>query len=270
MGASQHTGGHSNILGYPNLWRHPNVWGIWTTPEFDKACFLCVAYVQGAPLCLDAPWICVDTPMFGCPHMFGCPLYIHNTRKACFVTLRVVHMPHVWMPSYVWMAPCMFECPHMFGQYPYVCFPLYVWTPPVCFDAPLYVWMPTVHTQHKESMLCHTKGFPYVSYVWTPPVCLDGPLYVWMPPYVWMHPCMFGWPHVWMFGHHLYVWMPPIHTQHKASMLCHTKGVSICPIHLDTPICVATILEFLPFCFFNSNILSIFQNIPLCWMPPYV
>ena len=27
----------------------------------------------------------------------------------------------------------------------------------------------------------------------------------------------------------------PIHTQHKESMLCQTKGVSICPIHLDVP-----------------------------------
>ena len=30
----------------------------------------------------------------------------------------------------------------------------------------------------------------------------------------------------------------PVHTQHKEGMLCQTKGVFICPIHLDTPICL--------------------------------
>ena len=40
-------------------------------------------------------------------------------------------------------------------------------------------------------------------------------------------PCMFGCPH--MFGHPPYVWMPPVPTKHKESMLCQTKGVSICP-----------------------------------------
>ena len=70
-----------------------------------------------------------------------------------------------------------------------------------------------------------------------------------MPPYSWM-PLMFGHPH--MFGcPHMFeypavclgdVWMPPVHTQHKDSMLCHTKGVSICPIHWDAPICVDIII----------------------------
>ena len=81
-----------------------------------------------------------------------------------------------------------------------------------------------VHTQHKESRLCETKGCPYV------PIHLDAPyvwkhlLYVLMPPYIWMPTtfwmpllcldatCMFGNPlHVWMsssmFGHpHLFGW----------------------------------------------------------------
>ena len=91
------------------------------------------------------------------------------------------------------------------------------------------------------------------------PNCLYAPLYVWMTPYVWTLPCMFGCSH--MFGHTLYVWMPPIHTQHEESMLCHTKGVSLCPhtfgcppvcldapyvwtlpICLDAPICLNTLL----------------------------
>ena len=64
---------------------------------------------------------------------------------------------------------------------------------PQCLDAPIYlddVWMPPVHTQHKERILCQTKGGVH------------------MPPYM---------------------WMPPVHKQHKESMLCQTKGVSICP-----------------------------------------
>ena len=88
----------------------------------------------------------------------------------------------------------MFGHPHMFGCPAYVCMPLYVWTPPHVW-MPLYVLMvfgcPPVHTQHKESMLCQTKGCPYAPihsdapcmfgcppYFWIPPVCLDD---VWMP-----------------------------------------------------------------------------------------
>ena len=59
------------------------------------------------------------------PHKFGCPLYIHNTKKACFVRLRgcpyaPIHLdPHVWMPPvcldapYVWMGPLYVWMPHM-------------------------------------------------------------------------------------------------------------------------------------------------------------
>ena len=79
-------------------------------------------------------------------------------------------------------------------------------------------------------------------------ICLDGP-------------CMFGHPHMFgcscklgcslcldalcMLGHpHMfrcppYVWMPHVQTQHKESMLCQTKGVFICPIHVDAP-CTST------------------------------
>ena len=60
-----------------------------------------------------------------------------------------------------------------------------------------------------------------------------------------------------------YIWMPPGHIQHKESMLFQTKGVSICPIHLDVIIC----LDAPPVCL----------DAPICldgllyvWMPPYV
>ena len=49
-------------------------------------------------------------------------------------------------------------------------------------------------------------------------------------------PCMLGHPN--MFNAPIClddVGMPPVHTQHKESMLCQMKGVSICPIHVDAP-----------------------------------
>ena len=183
------------------------------------------------PVCLDTP-ICLDAlHMFGCPHMFGhphmfgcllyvlmmfgCPLYIHNTKKACFVRLRGCPYAPIHLDAPICLdAPCMFgwppyvwTSPHMFGC------PLYVWISPICLDTPigldtlLYVWMPAVNIQHKESMLCQTKGvsicphtfvcphmFGCSLYAWIPPcletptVCLDAHLYVWMPsiPYAWM------------------------------------------------------------------------------------
>ena len=41
-----------------------------------------------------------------------------------------------------------------------------------------------------------------------------------------------------------YVWMPPVHTQHKESMLCQTKGVSICHHIFGCP----HMFEYLPVC----------------------
>ena len=74
------------------------------------------------------------------PHMFGCPLYIHNNEsmlcqtKGCPYAPIHLDAPYVWMPHvFGWlpvcldaphMSPSMFGHPHMFGC------PLYVWTPP--------------------------------------------------------------------------------------------------------------------------------------------
>ena len=47
---------------------------------------------------------------------------------------------------------------------------------------PPYVWMPPVHPQHKERMLCLTKGVSICPHtfgppiLWMPPVCLDAPI----------------------------------------------------------------------------------------------
>ena len=126
--------------------------------------------------------------------------------SACWLSSEGSRLPSLSL------SPCMFGCPST----------LYVWMPPACLDAPIcfnptHVWKPPVFL-----------AAPYVwilQYAWTPPISLDALLYVWMSPYVWTPPvcldtpCMFACP---------YVWMLPVHTQHKESMLCHTKGVSIC------------------------------------------
>ena len=210
-----------------------------------------------------------------CPPYVWMPPCIHNTKKACFVRLRgCPYAPYIWdapicldaslyvgMPPYVWMAPCIFGCPHMppsmFGcpcmfRCPLyldapVCFDTpYVYMPPICLDD---VWMPPVHAQHKESMLCQAKGVsicpntfgchlyinntkktcfvrlrgcPYAPihfnfpYVWIPPCIFGCLLYVEMPPYVWMDP--------------LYVWMPPYVWM---ALVCLDA-----PICLETPICL--------------------------------
>ena len=162
---------------------------------------------------------------------------------------------------YVWVPLNMCGHSHMFGC------PPHVWMPPCLED----FWMPPVHTQHKESTLCHTKGCPYAPNIWMPhmfgcPICLDGPLYVWMPhmcghpaclnaPYVWMlgiclhTPCMFGCPH--MFGNLLYVWImfgcpPYIHNTKKACFVTlrecpYAPYIWMPPVCLDAP-CLNTLL----------------------------
>ena len=151
----------------------------------------------------------------------------------------------------------MFGWPHMFYDTP-----TYVWMLPVCY---IDVWMPPVHTQHKESMLCQAKGvsicpntFGCHPYVWIPPVCLDGPICLNTPHICLDASCMFGYPpYVWtshMFGCCLYVWMMfgcllYMYNTKKACFV-RLRGVHMPPIHLYTPICLDAHLYV--------------------WMPPYV
>ena len=174
-----------------------------------------------------------------------CPLYIHNTKKACFVRLRNVHIPHTfgcppvcWMPPicmdapHVWMVPICLDAPHMppcmFGHPICLDVPVCLGAPcfdgPVCLDtpidldAPTYVddvWMLPVHIQHKESMLCQTKGVSICPHTFGCPLYINNTkkacfvrLRVLVTPlYGWM-PHMFGHPH--MFGCSPYVWLPPV------------------------------------------------------------
>ena len=157
-----------------------------------------------APICLDAP-VCLDTPIGLdapiCLDDVWTPLYLHNTKKACFVRLRGCPYAPIHLDApYSWMHPCVFECPHMFGWSP-VCLDasicldvhLYVWCPhmfgcpPVCLDTPCMFALP------------HLFGCPL--YVWCS-LHLNTPLYGWMSPHVWTPPCIFVCSP--------YVWLPPV------------------------------------------------------------
>ena len=195
------------------------------------------------------------------------------------------HPPYVWM-----MFPYMFRCPACLGA-PYVWMHPECLDTPICLDAPIClddVWIPPVHTQHKESMLCQTKGMsicPYTFgcplyaslYVWTPqmfgcPVCLGAPmfgcpLYAWTPPYVWMTPyvqmmfptCLDAQyvlvPH--MFGCPLYVWTPPY-----VWMLPYVWMMFGCPLYIhNTKKACFVRLRGCPYA-------PIHLDAPICWMPP--
>ena len=154
----------------------------------------CPLYVWTPPY-VWMPCICLDAPTYVLM-MFGCLLYIHNTKKACFVILRrcpytPIHLdaPYVLMPPICLDDPCIFGYPHMFGH-------------PHMFGCPLYVWMPAVHIQHKESMLCQTKGVSICPHMFGySPVCLGTPVFG-CPLNMCGHSHMFGCPmYVWkMFG----------------------------------------------------------------------
>ena len=85
----------------PCMFGHPNVW---MPPEYMWT----LSYVWMLPYVWE---------------MFGCLLYIYNTKKACFVRLRgcpyaphTFGYPHVWMSLYVWSPPCL-DVPHTFGYH---------------------------------------------------------------------------------------------------------------------------------------------------------
>ena len=85
------------------------------------------------------------------------------------------------------------------------------------------MWMPPVHQQQKESMLCQTEGVSICLYTFGCPHMFGHPhmsgcpSYLWMPPYIWRHPNIqwgsqtyrgvskhMGHPNVWAaYGHPL-------------------------------------------------------------------
>ena len=181
---------HLNMFGCPSyVWMPPYVW---------IACIL--RGVLMSSIHLYTP-ICLDTL-----HMFGWPLYIHNTNKACFVRLRGCPYTPIYLD-----APRCLDTPHMcstagstfhshmFGH------PLYVACPPcldtthmfgcpaACVDAPCMFGCPH---------MCGTAGNTF-----QPAAMFRCPLYVLMSPYVWTPPicldasCVFGCPHI--SGHNL-------------------------------------------------------------------
>ena len=152
-------------FGYSNIFGHlPYVW--------MPSCMFGCPHMFGHPLYVWLP-LCLDAPyMFGHPlyvwMMFGCLLYIHNTKKVCFVILK--ECPY---------APIHLDAP-------------YFWMPPICLNAPISLDTPVcLDAPH---MFGHTPClFGCFLYVWMSQ-------YVWTPPYVWTPSCM--------FGHHPHVCMP--------------------------------------------------------------
>ena len=188
----------------PCVWTDLNVWippYVWMPQYVDT------------PICLDALLVWTP-PMFGCPHMFEHPALclgdvwmppVHTQHmELCYVTLRGcpytpihldapicvdappyvwMHPLYVWIPPHVWMAPCLSECPHMFGHPLYGC--PHVSTPPICLDTPHMfehpalclgdVWMSPVHTQKIESCYVTLRGCPYTPIHLDAPICVDVP-----------------------------------------------------------------------------------------------
>ena len=106
-------------------------------------------------------------------HMFRCPLYIHNTKKACFVRLRGCPYAHT------------FGCPNMFG-----CPPVYLDTP-LMFVLPPYVWMLPV-----------CLGAPIFGH---PLYGLDTPCTFGCPPNVWGIQRYKGHPNIWVVSTYIEV-----------------------------------------------------------------
>ena len=74
-----------------------------------------------------------------CPLHFDAPLYVWMPHMFGWPTV-CLNAPHMFGCPNICGHPHMFGCPHMFEH------------PAVCLGD---VWMPTVHTQHIESMLSH-------------------------------------------------------------------------------------------------------------------
>ena len=229
---------------------------VWMPPICLPVC-LDIPHMFGCP-CIVGHLLCLDDPcMLGHPHMlscppyvwmmFGCPLYIHNTKKGCFVRLRRCPYAPIHFdapicldgPLYVWIPPVCLDASHMFGH-PHIfgCPPVCLDTPHVCtphmFGCPLYVWVPPIWTPLNMVGCPHMFGKPL--YVWMPSICLAGPLYIWMPPI-----CL---DTLISLDAHLYVWTPPLFAL---------------PICLDAP------------CMFGCPLFghpSIWLDAPHDWKPP--
>ena len=168
----------------------------------DAPCMLECPHMFGCPpVCLDVPicssiyvwmplyvWtspVCLDAPLYVLM-IFGCLLYTHNTKKACFVRLRGCPYAPIHLDVPICLdAPCMFR------------WPPYVWTPPICLDAPMYVWMMfgcLVYIYNtKKACFVRLRWCPYAVYTFGSPLCLDTPIYS---------------DTTHMFGCHSYLWMP--------------------------------------------------------------
>ena len=163
----------------------------------------------------------LDTPhMFAFPHVLGNPLYIHNTKKTCFVRLReCLYIPiHLDAPPF-FDTPIGLDAPCMFGHPLFVWISTYVWMLLICLDTPcmfghsLCLYTPA-HNNIKRAYIVRLRGCPYV------PHMFGCPQYVCMPPYVWTFPVYSDASH--MFGCPLYVCMTSKYIGKPKGMGCST------------------------------------------------
>ena len=113
--------GCPHMFGCPlYIWMPPYVWMalcMFGCPTICLPVCLDTHIFLDVPICLDDVWmppahtqhkermLCQTNRVSICPNTFGCPMYIHNTKKGCFVRLRgCLYAPiHLDVPLYVWM-----------------------------------------------------------------------------------------------------------------------------------------------------------------------
>ena len=113
---------------------------------------------------------------------------------------------------------------------------------------PPYICMPPVHKQHKESMLCQTKGVS---------IC----------------PHRFRCHH--MLGYHLYVGMPPLCLDAAicldAPPVCFNATLCLnTPICLDTPVCLDVPICLDTFICLDAHLYVWTYPIPTCLDTPFM
>ena len=156
--------------------------------------------------------------------MFGCPLYIQNTKKTCFGRLRgCPYAPCIWMPPVCLDAALCLDAPPVCLDAPYV------WMAPVCWDAhtfghPHMLALPHMFGHPHMLALPHMFGCPCK---FGCPLCLETLCVVRWPPHVWTPPVCLDVLHI--FGCSLY-----IHNTEKACFV-RLRGCPYAPIHLDAP-----------------------------------
>ena len=232
-------------------------WEVWVSLRGKTKMFGCPPYI----------WMMFGCPLYIHNTKKGYFVRQRRCTHAPYICIPPVHKQH--KESMLCQTKGVSICPHRFRYHHMLGYHLYVGMPPLCLDAAICLDAPPVclngtlcleypHMFGHPCMLGCPHMFGHLHMFGYPPVCLDIPHMFALPiclgaPYLWTPLCMVGHPHI--FRHPLYVWMSSIcfgfplcvwmwaskhmavskcirgiqNKHHKESMLCQTKGVSICP-----------------------------------------